>query len=159
VSWLGLLGEVAFGFAAETTGCSFLDALINVSAICLGQTGDEHHSKVHSEEVDVFDFSGGEFRVGTDHIHEVDVVFSLWFGHSSFIEFDGGIDGSKEFAHGCDQLGFAVKVGEFGGGVFQDWLGSAGHELPPVHGDAKQQVDVAGSSPVFDEELDLLEAL
>ena len=88
-----------------------------------------------------------------------DEVGKVVVGHSSVVEFDAGIDGAKEFLHGCNQLGFTVKVGKFGGGVFQDWFGSSGHELPPVHGDAKQQVHVTGSSPVFDEGLDLLETL
>ena len=112
------MGEVAFWFAAETTGCAFSDALINESAVCLGQTGDEHHSKVHSVEIDVFDFCGFEFGVSTDDIHEMNIVFSLWFGNSSIIEFHGGVDGAEEVSRGCDQLGFAVKVGEFGGDVF-----------------------------------------
>ena len=50
-------------------------------------------------------------------------------------------------------------MGEFDDGVFQDWIGCSGHKLPPVHNYAKQQVDVTGGSPVFDEELELLEAL
>jgi hypothetical protein len=159
VSGLGLMAELISGFAAEAAGCSFLGGLFNVPAICLSQEGKEHHTKMHSVEIDEFDFCGFEFGVGNDHIHEMDIVFSLWFGHSSIVKFDGGIDGAKEVSYGCNQFGFRVEVGESGDGVFQDWFGHSDHKLPHVHDCLKQLVDVTGGSSVFDEELELLQAL
>lgn len=124
----------------------------------MGHVGDCDHLQIEATEIDVFYFVRFEFPRGQGYFHEVGVTHSLQGGNVVVIELQDGIGRPEVSAKTGHAFGFLVKVRE-GSMVHQNGDAGACDPLPPCNGDFGEFARDARHSPVFEDQLDLANAL